>query len=182
MTAEQMDAGADTTPAGDEGRVLYPRKLRGRPVMAFASVTREQFEIRSEVGAVHIPTGADFRAYPYSNPDDMLQSLKVTWGRAGVPSTAADAEQVRRMASQLLTEQAHRVATAAPVRTLEEMGCNLRRHPPRNRRHRCEQGQFSLRVHDRLVGDGGDARRHQVRRLLGISIEVQISENELTAP
>ena len=32
--------------------------------MAFASVTREQFEIRSEVGAVHIPTGADFRAYP----------------------------------------------------------------------------------------------------------------------
>jgi hypothetical protein len=82
MTAEQMDAGADTTPAADEGRVLYPRKLRGRPVMAFASVTREQFEIRSEVGAVHIPTGADFRAYPYSNPDDMLQSLKVTWGRA----------------------------------------------------------------------------------------------------
>ena len=52
MTAEQMDAGADTTPAADEGRVLYPRKLRGRPVMAFASVTREQFEIRSEVGAV----------------------------------------------------------------------------------------------------------------------------------
>ena len=66
MTAEQMDAGADTTPAADEGRALYPRKLRGRPVMAFASVTREQFEIRSEVGAVHIPTEADFRAYPYS--------------------------------------------------------------------------------------------------------------------
>lgn len=73
--------------------------------MAFASVTREQFEIRSEVGAVHIPTGADFRAYPYS----MLQSVKITWGRAGVPSTADYAEQVRRMASQLLLERAHRV-------------------------------------------------------------------------
>ena len=76
MTAEQMDAGADTTPAAYEGRVLYPRKLRGRPVMAFASVTREQFEFRSEVGAVHIPTEADFRAYPYS----MSQSVKITWG------------------------------------------------------------------------------------------------------
>ena len=53
--------------------------------MALASVTREQFEIRSEVEVVHIPTGADFRAYPYSNPDDMLQSVKVTWGRVGVP-------------------------------------------------------------------------------------------------
>ncbi|MGA7453420.1 MAG: hypothetical protein WBW73_19785 [Rhodoplanes sp.] len=77
--------------------------------MALASVTREQFEIRSEVEVVHIPTGADFRAYPYSNPDDMLQSVKVTWGRAGVPSTADYAEQVRRMASQLLLERAHRV-------------------------------------------------------------------------
>ena len=60
ITAEQMDAGADTTPSTNKHRLLYSRKLRGRPVMAFASVTREQFEIRSEVGAVHIPTGADF--------------------------------------------------------------------------------------------------------------------------
>ncbi len=78
--------------------------------MVLASVTREQFKIKSEVEVVHLPTGAVFQAYPYSNPDDVLQSVKVTWGRAGVPSTAADAEQVRRMASQLLTEQAHRVA------------------------------------------------------------------------
>ena len=81
--------------------------------MALASVTREQFEIRSEVEVVHIPTGADFRAYPYSNPDDMLQSVKVTWGRADVPSTADYAEQVRRMALQLLLERAHRVARFA---------------------------------------------------------------------
>ena len=46
--------------------------------MALASVTREQFEIRSEVEVVHIPTGADFRAYPYSDLDDMLQSVKVS--------------------------------------------------------------------------------------------------------
>jgi hypothetical protein len=78
--------------------------------MALASVTREQFEIRSEVEVVHIPTGADFRAYPYSNPDDMLQSVKVSWGRAGSPaeSTGDYAEQVRCVASQLLLEQAHR--------------------------------------------------------------------------
>ena len=111
MTAEQMDAGADTTPAAEERRALYPRKLRGRRVMALASVTREQFEIRSEVELVHIPTGTDFRAYPYSNPDDMLQSVKMTWGGDGGPaeSTGDYAEQVRRMASQLLLERAHRV-------------------------------------------------------------------------
>ena len=80
--------------------------------MVSASVTREQFEIRSEVEVVHIPTGADFRAYPYSNPDDMLQSVKVSWGRDGGPgeSTGDYTEQVRRMASQLLLERAHRVA------------------------------------------------------------------------
>jgi hypothetical protein len=77
--------------------------------MALASVTREQFEIRSEVEVVHLPTGADFRAYPYSNPDDMLESIKVSWGRDDAPaeSTAYYAEQVRRMASQLLLERAH---------------------------------------------------------------------------
>ena len=44
--------------------------------MVSASVTREQFEIRSEVEVVHIPTGADFRAYPYRDPDDMLESSR----------------------------------------------------------------------------------------------------------
>ena len=77
--------------------------------MALASVTREQFKIRSEMEVVHIPTGADFRAYPYSDVDDMLRSVKVSWGRAGVP--AGDyAEQVRCAASQLLLERAHQVS------------------------------------------------------------------------
>ena len=36
--------------------------------MALASVTREEFKIRSELEVLHIPTGAVFQAYPYSNP------------------------------------------------------------------------------------------------------------------
>ena len=78
--------------------------------MASVSVTREEFKIRSELEIVRIPTGAVFQAYPYSNPDDMLQSVKVTWGRAGAPgvSTGDYAEQIRRMALQLLLE--HRTA------------------------------------------------------------------------
>ena len=78
--------------------------------MASVSVTREEFKIRSELEIVHIPTGAVFQAYPYSNPDDMLQSVKVTWGRAAAPgeSTGDYAEQIRRMALQLLLE--HRTA------------------------------------------------------------------------
>ena len=74
-----------------------------------ASVTREEFKIRSELEVVHIPTGAVFSAYPYSNPDDMLESVRVNWGRADAPP---DAQQVRRMASQLLLEQALRAVRA----------------------------------------------------------------------
>jgi hypothetical protein len=77
--------------------------------MALASVTREQFKIKSEVEVVHIPTGAVFQAYPYSKPDDILQSVRVTWGRAGVPGTGDYAEQVRRMASQLLVERTRQI-------------------------------------------------------------------------
>jgi hypothetical protein len=82
--------------------------------MALASVTREQLEIRSEVELVHIPTGADFRAYPYSDVDDMLHSVKVSWGGDGAPaeSTGDYAEQVRRTALQLLLERAHQVSRA----------------------------------------------------------------------
>jgi len=45
-------------------------------------------ESTSDVEEAHIPTGAVFRAHPYSNPDDMLESVKVNWGRAGVPPEA----------------------------------------------------------------------------------------------
>ena len=54
------------------------------------SVTREEFEVRSELEAVHLPTGAVFSAYPYSNPEDMLRSIQVQWGRAGSPPLSAD--------------------------------------------------------------------------------------------
>jgi hypothetical protein len=77
--------------------------------MALTSVTREQFKIKSEVEVVHIPTGAVFQAYPYSKPDDILQSVRVTWSRAGVPGTGDYAEQVRRMATQLLIERTRQI-------------------------------------------------------------------------
>ena len=82
-------------------------------------VTREEFEIRSELEAVHLPTGTVFSAYPYSNPDDMLQSVRVNWGRIDLPpkSMADYAEQVRRMASQLLLERARRAVRDRQVRT-----------------------------------------------------------------
>ena len=82
--------------------------LREAMMASLASVTREQFKIRSELEVVHIPTGAVFRAHPYSNPDDMLESVKVNWGRAGVPPEGDCADQVQRMASQLLLERAAR--------------------------------------------------------------------------
>ena len=84
-----------------------------------ASVTREQFRIRSEVEVVHIPTGAVFSAYPYSNPDDILESVRVNWSRASATSESNGdyAEQVRRAASRLLLEQALR---AVRVRRLSD--------------------------------------------------------------
>ena len=72
-------------------------------------VAREEFKIRSELEAVHIPTGAVFRAYPYNDPNDMLRSVRVNWGRAGAAeSTSAYTEQVQQTASQLLLERALR--------------------------------------------------------------------------
>jgi hypothetical protein len=73
-----------------------------------ASVMRDEFKIRSELEAVYIPTGTVFRAYPYSDPNHMLESIKVNWGRA---RSASDyAEELRTVASQLLLERADRAA------------------------------------------------------------------------
>ena len=84
-----------------------------------ASVTREEFKIRSELEVVHIPTGAVFSAYPYSNPDDMLESVRVNSGRASATTEGSGdyAEQVRRAALRLLLEQALR---AVRVRRLSD--------------------------------------------------------------
>ena len=79
--------------------------------MAFAFiVTREQFQVRSELEVAHLPTGAVFRAYPYSDPRDLLQSIRVNWGRAGAPVDSEYSEQIRCVASQLLLERARRAA------------------------------------------------------------------------
>ena len=76
--------------------------------MPLASVTREQFEVRSELEVVHIPTGAVFRAHPYSNPGDMLQSMRVNWNETGTPPEGPGdfADEVQRVAAQLLLERA----------------------------------------------------------------------------
>jgi hypothetical protein len=76
--------------------------------MPLAPVTREQFEVRSEMEVIHIPTGAVFRAHPYSNPGDMLRSVKVYWNESGAqPKGPGDyAQEVQRVASQLLLERA----------------------------------------------------------------------------
>lgn len=76
--------------------------------MPLAPVTREQFEVRSELEVVHIPTGAVFRAHPYSNPGDMLQSMRVNWNEAGTPPEGPGdyAVEVQRFAAQLLLERA----------------------------------------------------------------------------
>ena len=76
--------------------------------MPLAPVTREQFEVRSELEVVHIPTGAVFRAHPYSHPGDMLQSMRVNWNEAGTPPEGPGdyAVELQRVAAQLLLERA----------------------------------------------------------------------------
>lgn len=74
-------------------------------------VTREQFQIKSELEIVHLPTGAVFNAYPYSDPNDLLQSIKVNWGRHGAPTDIEFSEQIRRTAAQLMLERTRRVVT-----------------------------------------------------------------------
>ena len=72
--------------------------------MTTKSVTREQFEVRSELEVVHIPTGTVFRAHPYVDPHDRVQSIK-GWGRAGAP-TGDYFDHVQSVATQLLLERA----------------------------------------------------------------------------
>lgn len=77
------------------------------------AVTRDQFRIRSEVEIVHMPTGATFSTYPYSNPADMLSRMTARWGRAEAnPSGPNDyaRREIGRVAEELLLEQARRVA------------------------------------------------------------------------
>lgn len=80
--------------------------------MAFASVVApEQFQVRSELEVVHLPTGAVFRAYPYNDSRDLLQSVRVNWGLTRAPLDSDFSEQIRRTASQLLLERARRAST-----------------------------------------------------------------------
>ena len=64
---------------------------------------------------------------------------------------------------------------------LQELGGNLRRHAAGNARHRRQQGQFSGRVGDGLVGKRRNARRHEVVGLRGIGSQMQIGEDDLAS-
>jgi hypothetical protein len=78
---------------------------------AMTMVTREQFRIRSEVEIVHIPTGAIFSTYPYSDPDDMLRSVTAQWGQVELGMDLKDnypRQEIGRVAAELLLEQARR--------------------------------------------------------------------------
>jgi hypothetical protein len=74
-------------------------------------VTREQFEIRSDLELVHLPTGLIFSAYPYNRPDDMLRSITVKAASAEKSSEFIDdqtLQKIRRMAEQIFLERARR--------------------------------------------------------------------------
>ncbi len=79
------------------------------------TVTREQFRIRSEVEVVHMPTGATFWTYPYSNPVDILSSVTANWRSADYDPDITkdyDRQEVGRVAAELLLEQVCRTASA----------------------------------------------------------------------
>ena len=69
---------------------------------------------------------------------------------------------------------------AAPaIGLLQRPGADLRRQLPRHLGHRRQQRQPAPAVRHRLIGDGGDARGQQIRRLFGIGRQMQIGEQHL---
>lgn len=77
------------------------------------AVTREQFRVRSEIELVHLPTGATFWTYPYSDPADMLRSMTANWGGADERigrTQDYDRQEIGRVAAELLLEQARRAS------------------------------------------------------------------------
>ena len=65
-------------PSPQARRARLPSKQSGSLQGCLACILKITTHTPGIVG-----TGAVFRAYPYSNPDDMLESIKVTWGRRG---------------------------------------------------------------------------------------------------
>lgn len=73
------------------------------------TVEREQFKILSDLEVVHVPTGARFSVYPYSNTDDRLRSVTENCRITEDKSKAAEdyaKEDIKRMAMQILLEVA----------------------------------------------------------------------------
>lgn len=72
-------------------------------------VTREQFDLVSDLEVVHRPTGARVSTYRYENPADACSTITVNFGRAGVRLENGDdydRGDVVRVACELLRERA----------------------------------------------------------------------------
>jgi len=73
------------------------------------AVTREQFEIVSDIEVLHVPTGARISTYRYPDPQNAVSSINANWGRAGDRLENGEdysQEDVKAMACKLLLEQA----------------------------------------------------------------------------
>jgi hypothetical protein len=74
-------------------------------------VTRDQFEMKSDIEVVHTPTGARFSTYRYDDPKNATSNLTINWGKAGDRLDSGedyDRGEVRDMAARLLWEQANK--------------------------------------------------------------------------
>lgn len=75
------------------------------------TVTREQFKFLGDLEVVHVPTGATFWTYPYSNPDDVVRSITANWARAEDKSEAINEyarQDISRMAVKILLDRARK--------------------------------------------------------------------------
>ena len=93
----------------------------------------------------------------------------------GADNAAADHQHLGRQHPRNPAQQ-----HAAPaVGLLQRPRPDLRRQPPRNFRHRCQQRQATPVVRHRLISNRRDAAGQQIGRLLGIGCQMQIGEQHL---
>ena len=86
--------------------------------MTSKAVTREQFEIRSELEVVHFPTGTVFRAQPYIDPCDRVQSIRGGVERESPGAIISNRSKAWRL-SCCLNEQLEIAGLASRLRTCD---------------------------------------------------------------
>ena len=98
--------------------------------------------------------------------------------RIGPDDTPAEYDHLRRRHAGDAPQQ----ETGAAAPRLETRSACLNRHAPRDLGHGSEQGQPALRIGHRFVCDAGRAARDEIRRLLGVRREMEISEEGVMRP